>query len=120
MIPANQSEIAGNCFAACVASILEVQIDQVPDCRPQARKLWYDRLNDWLRGFDLQLCFGEVPPCAEAFVIATGPGPRGCRHAVVWRNGKMVHDPHPSRAGLERMEEYWFFVAIDPRIKGQI
>ncbi len=36
--------------------------------------------------------------------IALGPGPRGWRHAVVMlcnaEGTRVVHDPHPSRAGL--------------------
>jgi len=35
---------------------------------------------------------------------------------VVWRNGKIVHDPHPSRAGLKEIDMYDMFVVRDPKI----
>lgn len=36
----------------------------------------------------------------DVFYIAAGPSPRGVIHAVIYQNGKMVHDPHPSRDGI--------------------
>lgn len=39
----------------------------------------------------------------------SGPSPRGngVYHAVVGRNGEVVHDPHPSRAGLAGDPATW-------------
>lgn len=41
----------------------------------------------------------------------TGPSPRGngTTHIVVGRNGKVFHDPHPSRAGLAGDPNEWRF-----------
>jgi hypothetical protein len=33
---------------------------------------------------------------------------------VVGFGGDIVHDPHPSRAGLTEIEAYTLFVAVDP------
>jgi hypothetical protein len=41
--------------------------------------------------------YGE-PPDGEHY-LAFGVSPRG-RHVVVMRNGKIMHDPHPSREGI--------------------
>lgn len=45
----------------------------------------------------------------------SGMSPRGFRHAVVARNGVMVHDPHPTRGGLigpgEDGWQYGFLIA---------
>lgn len=35
-------------------------------------------------------------------------------HAVVGFAGEMVHDPHPSRAGLQTVEEFWWFISLKP------
>lgn len=44
----------------------------------------------------------------DRIVIAAGMSPRGVRHCVLWQRGAMIHDPHPSRAGLaEAPDEVW-------------
>lgn len=50
----------------------------------------------------------------NAIVVAGGPGPRGCDHAVLYRDGSMLHDPHPSRAGLLSVEDVTILIPIDP------
>jgi hypothetical protein len=50
----------------------------------------------------------------DTYCIANGPGPRGFRHAVVYLNGELVHDPHPEGGGLLKVEEYEWFVSLRP------
>ena len=54
----------------------------------------------------------------NCWIVATGPSPRGTeewhRHAVVWRNGNIIHDPHPSGAGLSTIDMYGVFITKDP------
>jgi len=38
--------------------------------------------------------------------IACGLGPRGYKHATVYRDGELVWDPHPEGGGLVRVEEF--------------
>lgn len=48
MNPVEQTELTspdGNCFAACVASILELSLTDVPDYKGPG---WLDRWQDWL------------------------------------------------------------------------
>ena len=40
----------------------------------------------------------------DAYVIVAGMGPRGRQHATIWRDGQLVHDPHPSGTGLVSVE----------------
>ena len=115
----------GNCFAACIASILEVPLTEVPNfC---ATPEWVKELNLWLfpRGFfyvDFRMA-EDCPPeevfCWAGYHVISGDGPRGCRHSVVGRAGKIVHDPHPSGAGLLTEEEYGFLIPLDPAAIGQ-
>ena len=37
---------------------------------------------------------------------ATGKSPRGVLHVVIYQDGKMIHDPHPSNDGLVEVEHY--------------
>lgn len=52
-----------------------------------------------------------VSPC---FFIATGGTERGDYHAVVYKDGKMWHDPHLSGEGIKEIDTISVFVAIDP------
>jgi hypothetical protein len=97
----------GNCFSACIASILEIPIACVPlflGINSQSR------LQRWLaaRGLSATLYRSAryVPP---GYSIATGASPRhvGWMHACVAYDGSVVHDPHPNRDGLPfGVEEY--------------
>lgn len=40
------------------------------------------------------------------YSVACGPGPRGIAHCGVALHGAWVHDPHPSDAGLIRIDDY--------------
>jgi len=46
-------------------------------------------------------------------VIAGGPGPRGCDHCVLMRDGKLVHDPHPEGGGLMSVADVTLIVLLD-------
>lgn len=93
----------GDCFRACVASLLDVSVADVPNFVASER--WWDALVDFLeprRVFPIILrpTEGNLYIPDGVHYIASGQSPRGFRHAVVFRDGAMVHDPHPSKAGL--------------------
>lgn len=102
-----------DCLQACIASIMEMDIDRIPD--------FGDEPGQWLR-LDQFMAEEFLRPVGvpagrfcvpfNAYYLMVGIGPRGLRHAVVGLNGKMVHDPHSSRAGLETIEHYILFVAF--------
>lgn len=119
MKPVTQSKLyqedapmRGNCRAACVASLLEIPLWMVPPIEDMRGDLQEERWNDWLdRMFGLEFVrnHGDGVPPAE-FYIACGPSPRGVGsiyHSVVYSNGQLVHDPHPSGAGVQRVEWTW-------------
>lgn len=126
MKPVDQTLFApgiGNCFSACVASVLEVPLDEVPNfCEGQAAD-WYDRFMAWLRprGFYAITCkIGGRPGepdggwYPEGIHIAGGKSPRyDCLHAVVARGSDVVHDPHPSRAGVLDFVDTILIIPVD-------
>jgi hypothetical protein len=111
----------GNCVSACIASLLDLDIADVPyfmgtDDEPD--DLWKKRINRWLapRGFSFMHLktdgkrFAQWPP---GYFILMGRSPRGL-HAVVAKGGKIVHDPHPSRAGLKSIDGFVVLLPLDP------
>lgn len=113
----------GNCFSAALASLLAVPLSAIPNfmtAGPGGE--WYVAASVWLSKRGMALCcfeqdpFGALPERAysHARLIASGMGPRGHRHSVVWRAGELFHDPHPSGAGLVGApDEYDVLVITD-------
>jgi hypothetical protein len=113
-------EPRGNCFATCIASILELPVDSLPNfCETDD---WRERANEWLAElgyFYLDVIIPEDMRAELIFQFAgyhviSGVGPRGCRHSVVGLSGKMVHDPHPSGDGLTSEDQYGFLIPFNP------
>lgn len=114
----------GNCMQAMVASILEIPIDEVQHFLHDGTQDGVEfnrRVNDFLRPFNL--CYLQFPKCQDsldAFGIrglvheVSGPSRRGVEHACVAVDGTLVHDPHPSKAGLVSVDHYGVFVVLDP------
>ena len=129
MKPVNQTILDfehGNCMQACVASILELPLEDVPNFMHYGR----DEFNFHLEKFCLSLDLTMIDAVFEddgldlikhCYTIASGRSPRATedwhRHAVIWRNGCMVHDPHPMNNGLAGdPETYALFVLNDPAL----
>lgn len=124
----------GNCFAACIASLLGLPVDLTPNfAAAGAEGRWSRAANAWLMGFGLSYVDlswnGEdgkpiVLPqwvfddwIAETqYYVAGGPAERGFEHCVVMRgrSRELAHDPHPSKAGLLAVNGIGFLVVHDP------
>lgn len=118
----------GNCFAACVATIFELPLKDVPNFVRYPD--WVERLEAWCedRGYYPVEPYTWLPPKGYAIVTAKSPrGPFG--HSVVYFNGKLAHDPHPDGGGVilepwktaDGTEHPWramFFAKMDPAATG--
>ena len=106
----------GNCFAACLASLLDLSIEEVPNFCHEERNntYWMRKVQKWLLKYDLgivSLNFYKLEDMKEAikignfpknvYYIISGQSPRGLLHAVIGQNGEVVHDPHPDGGGIE-------------------
>jgi hypothetical protein len=109
----------GNCYAACLASLLDLPLWMVPPFEDMFGRggEYHKRTQEWLgRMFGLQLedtddlCSAELPE----FYMASGPGARGVHHAVIYSGGKLVHDPHPSGDGILSVEWCWYLKPVEP------
>jgi hypothetical protein len=114
----------GDCMRAMVASILELSIDEVPHFMHDGTKdgvVFNQRVNAFLRHFNLgYVSFPECRDALDAFGVrglvheVSGQSERGVCHACVALDGAITHDPHPSKAGLLKIEDYGVFVVLDP------
>lgn len=101
----------GNCLQAAVASILDRELNDVPHfCGVPEGCNWYGGMIQWLHNEGY--VFLDVRGKSNLFyhtgyVIACGESERGAMHAVVYENGELVHDPHPSKAGILEIDHYY-------------
>ena len=90
----------GNCLQATIASILEMNLEDVPHFAAMPDDTWFEFMCNWLwdKGWNIE-DFETVNDSPE-YMLTIGPSQRGVSHAVIYKDGEMVHDPHPSNAGL--------------------
>lgn len=111
MLKYDQTEFGsdGNCVQACIATLLGApKLEDVPNflwssesktSRRSSFEFW-EAIDDYLTEKGLvRLMMGNnyYPEC---HYLVSGKTERGSYHMVVMFENKLVHDPHPSRAGL--------------------
>lgn len=123
----------GNCFAACVASVLEVPLERLPNFCVEYCDPWFARFESWCTAHGVALlsfnfvgaqenvqpflAWAKVVPLA---CIVGGDNHDGVKHAVVYHRGELVHDPNPNRRGLVSIDDAVFLVAppgVSPLLK---
>ena len=109
----------GNCFPACIASVLEIDLEGIPNFCTVYKSRWQGELNKWLHQFglgSLTVAFqDDFIPIQKGWCLAAGPcGPEGVMHSVVMKDMKMVHNPHEGWGELDEIVDYTFFVVLDP------
>jgi len=120
MIPVNQKYFHipgkqnGDCWRACIASIIECDIEDLPI--PVIEESWseycfrMDKKPAEMGWENNQYCVRSIKenallsPDTNGYVLALGKSPRfngseRINHYVVWKNG-IVHDPHPENKGI--------------------
>lgn len=120
MIPIYQTRNAGpdspgNCFAACIASILQYDLDEIPDWfdglhngqevtsyRLTQMREWFQMLGLYYFEFSFRMTLFEVTSAMSkqhpgVHYIVIGQLENGLTHAVVCRDGVIVHNPGVTR-----------------------
>lgn len=109
-----ENGVRGNCVAACLASVTGAPIET------------FDHIinaYDWWSAFE-ESCkeYGfsplrmpvddERPVILPGVHFGSGLSERGFRHMCVYSNGTLIHDPHPSRAGLVEVDMWTLLVPL--------
>jgi len=96
---------------ASLASIFELNIDDIPKFEEMDKNAWKKAFKLWLFKIGFTLKEQYDPPSDNSVCIALGDTERGVLHCVVAQFGKTIHDPHPSQDGLLNIKKYWIFEA---------
>ncbi|WP_319456884.1 MULTISPECIES: hypothetical protein [unclassified Mycobacterium] len=123
----------GDCWRAGIASVLGCPIVDVPhfvrdypNQEGDTTARWFDETQRWLtEHHGVTIVYYDQPDAVRAecrlqrsafpFILIDGYSPRGVAHVVVGDaiTGEVVHDPHPSRDGLERTRGAFAVVRLD-------
>lgn len=105
-----QDNVNGDCLAACIASILEVSIDDVPPIIVSEHGTWMTEIATWLaaRGYAL-VYVANIPPLSPKGYHIASDG----EHACVALDGVIVHDPHVLKQGLDCIVRRWLLVRFE-------
>jgi hypothetical protein len=138
MIPVTQTKVVvknskgewvirGNCYAAAIASMLEVPITEVPNVETLfdiGGTLWAEVMHAFLTHNGWELMTNEdfrvfhddnhgaelgqrgamLDYCKDKYYFVSGDTIRGIKHICIYKNGELVHDPHPTKEGLVTLE----------------
>jgi len=141
MIPVTQTKVVvkkstgeqvvrGNCYAAVIASLLELPIEEVPNVEvffhiPNSG-FWNEIMLTFLSSKGYDLCTDDrfkvfhdgkhgvelgkrhewMQECKGKYYLVTGKSVRGVHHICIYKDGYLVHDPHPTKEGLETIEDF--------------
>mgnify|MGYP001318239313 CR=1 FL=1 len=90
----HEKGVIGNCFAACIASLLECELESLPVGSTTDAYRETFRQHGFNKAVDVR---GEPPHDDNIYltVYKVDPihDPRGIAHIVLTRNGEIVHDP---------------------------
>ena len=118
-----------NCFQACIASILELPLEKVPNFCGLYDKYWLPKTIEWLKQKGYNFVFGikETPIIPlGGLIILDGISPRfpDKFHASIYRlvnitdvncEWVLAHDPHPDNDGVGTLKD-WLYIYKDPDI----
>ena len=94
--------VNGNCFAACVATLLCIPIEEVPPFEEYMEdRTWVRMATRFLASHGYVWGTMDDPEPGE-YYVALGYTVRSdtVLHAVIYKDGEMVHDPHPDKSGI--------------------
>lgn len=105
----------GDCYRTCIASILEIEPEKVPHFYQTGEPGSLEKVRDWLYKYDcylidvafrnnniIELLRMLNSSYRNIYCIISGQSDRGYDHACVLYNGEIIHDPHPSKKGINR------------------
>lgn len=111
--------ILGDCYRACISTITEIPLDELPDPNNYGVLNWdkyMEEVHHVLERYDWELYAVDISKFKyEGLpIIASGLSPRSTPgkqilHAVVW-DKCLVHDPHPDNTGIKDIRFFEYLI----------
>jgi hypothetical protein len=109
--PRRFDQVPDGCWVACIAGLTDIPHEALAALVPVGvtdgfkSPEYHNGVNRLMRSSGWRLTY-IGPDVPRGFAIGSGTSPRGHHHAVIVLDGKLWHDPHPSRAGIPEFESY--------------
>lgn len=105
----------GNCLSAALASIFEVPLSTVPEFQEYGDE-WWPKFCKWIETMGFYPLRINTDFIFPGYCLIMGESPRDTKinHQVIYKNGLLVHDPHPSGGGIVNIKEVMLLVPLDP------
>lgn len=111
-----EKETRGNCLITAYASFLDLNVSDCPQIQlffdvKKPANFWMQTVELWLKhyGYREVAWLPEFEPINHGHVdyyFGVGKSARGVHHIVIYKDGEMVFDPHPSKTGLLNITEW--------------
>ena len=107
-----ENDIQGNCFTACIASLFDLPIEQVPHFSSY-KEDWFMVFYNFLKETEFEINgTWHIPNTPDwksfkgidGYVIVGGESPRKIKngHAVIYKDGEPFFDPHPDNTFITK------------------
>lgn len=106
----------GNCFSACMASILGLSIAEVPEFA-EGHGGWFIHWQRWLKQYGLHMEISQAPMPGLSIADVPSPTMENQRHSVVAYHGEIIWNPLPPHTQTWKAEdvcEWIYFTIHDP------
>lgn len=110
----HEDDTGDNCFATAVGCVMDYNDpeevwqmqEHYPDGNEDKNASWVLAFSQWLedRGYEWLILPGHL--AEDDYYLVSGQSLRGTHHVCVYKDGELVHDPHPSGLGLESEVNY--------------
>lgn len=101
----------GNCYATVIACLMGAKspedVIQIQE-HYNSDNLWLGTLKTWLKdkGWQYEQISGHLNNDEPYLVIGESPRDKNVHHICIYKNSKMVHDPHPDNTGIKNTLEF--------------
>ena len=107
----NKKEL-GNCFAACVASFLGLETEEIPQVQEEFQNSnWFTEIESFLSYRTVQMFEYNKKQNKSCPYLAMGVTDRGTYHSCIYKGSKLLHDPCGGN-GLDKILEKHVFAII--------
>ena len=115
-----ENGVLGNCYPTVIACLLDKESpEDILQIQEQYSNEdgWFDIWLDYLEGLGYYLTNPSGHLFDDSIYMVSGKTERGTFHVCLYRNGELLHDPHPSGKGLITEEDFEFLQKIENNIQ---
>lgn len=116
MKPVYQTEFGagrGNCLSACLASLLEWELEAIPNFSDYGGRFWPE-FWQWMKERNLGMIGISNVPSGYHLIRVKSSRFEGSHHSLVGLNGKPIHDPYPGGNCEGELVWYDLVYLLDP------